>query len=214
MISVLLPSRGRPDSLAASMSSLLETASEPAGVQILVAADPDDRATQEVPLRPGDVMWVAPERYGYLRMYEYVNALAKIASGQWLHLWNDDARMLTPGWDAIVAAQQPGVLWSSANHAPQCNIFPFWPKAWSDAMGHVSLAWQCDTWIEQVGAMAGRMWKVPIEVFHDRADVSGGHDDLTAAEGWRTAYGPNYRFWDSEHVQQRAQDALVVRALP
>ena len=212
MISVLLPSRGRPASLQASVRSLLSRAERPQDTEILVAADPDDAATAAVRLRPQDQMWTAPQRYGYLRLHEYVNHLATLASGEWLMIWNDDAVMLTAGWDVTVHAQEPGVLWPSANHHHGCNLFPIWPKAWADAAGHVSLCWNCDSWVQQVGELLGRQWRIPVEVLHDRADITGGHDDATATEGSQQAVRPGADvFW--QYLPQRIADAGLIREM-
>lgn len=193
MISVLLPSRGRPKPLVESIGSLLDLADRPGAVQVLIAADPDDPDTREVDLPWQAAVWTAPERYGYPRLHEYVNRLAERADGDWLMLWNDDARILTPGWDAIVAVQQPGVLWPHSNDIATCNTFPIWPRTWTDRLGHVSLSPHCDSWIQYLGQALDRHERVDIEILHDRADLTGGHNDATRAEslaGYRTAdYG-------------------------
>jgi hypothetical protein len=212
-ISVLLPSRGRPASLAKTVMILDKLADDPAGVEILVAADPDDKPTHLVPLRSPSLLWTAPERYGYCRIHEYVNHLAAAATGEWLLLWNDDAIMLTKGWDMIIRQSPQAVLWSHANHATHCNLFPAWPRAWTDAMGHVALCWNCDTWMQVIGEQVGRHMPIPVEVLHDRADETGNHDDLTAAEGYRVSDKENNIFLRADLRAQRETDAMVVRAV-
>jgi len=181
-VSVLLPSRGRPASLAAGTRELLRLASDPGRVEILVAADPDeDSAGWDLPAQAR--VWTAPERYGYARLHEYVSRLAAMASGAWLLNWNDDARMLTPGWDAIIRAQEPAVLWLSANHNPGACMFPAWPAAWSRALGRVSPVPHVDTYLQWLGQELGLLRKIPVRVLHDRADLTGNHDDATYAQG-------------------------------
>ena len=190
-VSVLCPSRGRGTSLARSAETLTTLAANPGMIEILIAADPDDEATaQAASFIPARVkVWKAPERYGYTRLHEYYNALAAGASGTWLLIWNDDARMVTPGWDAIIAAQAPAVLWLAANHHHSASMFPAWPRAWAHAVGHVSPTAHCDTYLQYLGEGLGGLVKVPVEVLHDRADVTGGHDDDTYREG-RGLIGP------------------------
>lgn len=211
MISVLLPSRGRPKALAETVTGLLDLAADPGGIEILVAADPDDTATQTATLPHQAHIWTAPERYGYPRLHEYVNRLAEQASGDWLMLWNDDARILTTGWDTIVGGQPPGVLWPHSNDIASCNTFPIWPRTWTDHLGHVSLSPHCDSWIQFLGQSLGRHERVDIEILHDRADLTGGHDDQTRAEslaGYRTAdYG------SPAMEAARAADVASLRAL-
>ncbi|MGW2048560.1 hypothetical protein ACWCPF_25760 [Streptomyces sp. NPDC001858] len=193
LVSVIAPSRGRPKALAESIDGLLDLAGNPNRVQVLVAADPDDAATHAVRLPAQASIWTAPARYGYARLHEYVNALAAQAQGKWLMLWNDDARILTQGWDQKIAEAQQGVLWPHSNDIPTCNTFPIWPRAWTDHIRHVSLSPHCDSWIQFLGQTLDRHQRVDIEILHDRADLTGGHNDQTRAEslaGYRTAdYG-------------------------
>lgn len=192
-ISVLLPSRGRPKALRETVAGLLDLADRPDSIQVLVAADPDDPETREADLPARATVWTAPERYGYPRLHEYVNRLAGLSDGDWLMLWNDDARILTAGWDALVGEQPPGVLWPRSNDIPTCNTFPIWPRAWTEHLGHVSLSPHCDSWIQYLGQSLDRHERVDVDILHDRADLTGGHDDQTRAEslaGYRTAdYG-------------------------
>jgi hypothetical protein len=190
LISVLLPSRGRPKALVDSIDSLLNHAERPGGIEILIAADPDDPATARADIPWQATVWTAPERYGYDRLHEYVNRLANRATGDWLMLWNDDARMLTEHWDTLVAEHPPAALWPHSNDVPGCNTFPLWPRTWTQTLGHVSLSPHCDSWIQHLGTELGLHPRVDIEILHDRADLTGGHDDQTRAEslaGYRTA---------------------------
>jgi hypothetical protein len=220
VISVLLPSRGRLGALMASVTSLLALAGDQAAVEVLVAGDPDD--VESIPagwLRhpvPQPVMaWIAPRRYGYGGMHHYVNFLASQASGDWLMLWNDDARMLTAGWDGAVHSRQLSqVLWPAANHAEGGNLFPVWPKAWTDATGYVSRSPNCDVWVSEVGRRLGREGRIPVQVLHDRADITGGHDDATYAEGRAVMGAGNDAEYDSqENRLARARDIRVVTRL-
>ena len=221
MISVLCPSRGRPESLRSSIDSLLGLAADVSAVEILVAMDPDDTATVEAgmwctPAWPeGAVIrpWIAPERHGYAQLHLYYNALADEAKGDWLLLWNDDATMLTQGWDEVIAGQEPGVLWPGANQGQ--FYFPAWPAAWSRAWGHTSLSPNVDVWVSEVGGRLGRALPVPIEIYHDRKDITGGHDDQTYAEG-RAVMGAvsNHPDYDSPaNREARIRDAITVRRL-
>lgn len=191
MISVLLPSRGRPRALAEAVASLRDRAADPDRIEILIAADPDDPATVDTAHHlEADVVHVADRRHGYAGLHHYINDLAPQARGAWLMLFNDDARVLTDHWDAIARAETPAVLWPDSNDIPGCNTFPLWPRAWTQRLGHVSLSPHCDSWIQHLGTALGRHRRVPIRILHDRADLTGGHDDHTRAEslaGYRTA---------------------------
>lgn len=215
-ISVIFASRGRPGSLAMTTGGLLDKATRPHEIEVIVAADPDDDATLDAPLPHGVRVWTAPERYGYTGLHHYLNALAKQAEGEWLMWFNDDMRMRTGGWDVIVRAEDPAILWPSANHVHHANIAPVWPRAWSDALGHVSPVTHMDTYLQYLGEALGRHVKIPVQILHDRADVTGGHDDLTYAEG-RKLLGSEGMAPEFDAVAVRGQveaDAAVIRRLP
>jgi hypothetical protein len=189
-ISLVFTSRGRPGDLAETLDGLWELADDPAVLQAIVAVDPDDRATLAITnLPPGCWLWVAPERYGYQGLHLYLNQLATMARGRWLMWWNDDMRMQTRGWDTIIRQSPQGVLWPYANHVQHANIVPIWPRAWSDAAGMVTPTMHMDTWLQYAADQLGCHRRIPVHVLHDRADVTGGHDDETYAEG-RKLMGP------------------------
>ena len=95
-------------SLAGSLASLESRRTGSSRVEYLVAHDPDDPPPYPPP--PDARFWEAPERYGYQRLHEYYNALAAQARGDWLFIWNDDARMASEGWDEVIEAQEPAFL--------------------------------------------------------------------------------------------------------
>jgi hypothetical protein len=205
-ISVLLPTRNRPELLAYSISTLLDLADEPDAVEFLLAVDPDTPA--QLPRGVHGQVWTAPERYGAVRMHEYYNHLATMATGAWLMLWNDDATMMTARWDSWVR-DNPGVcLWMDhCGTGPEhCNMFPVWPRAWTDVIGHIADGSpRVDTWIQEVAELLGRQVKIPVQYRHE---VPGGYDnpDQTWLEG------REYRL-DEFHALQplRIQEAARLR---
>jgi len=215
-ITALVPSRGRPDGLRESLESLFGRAAEPADVEVLVAVDPDDVGTYSGFPADGRVrLTVTPGRYGYRRIHDYYNELAAAASGDWLLIWNDDALMRTPGWDRVIAAQEPAVLWPLANHHRELCLFPAWPRSWTAATGHVSLCFNADTWMQEVGKQLGCLRKIPVEIFHDRDNVtgSGRFADRTAAEGTLLSDQTCSVFRSAEMTAARQRDAEIIRGL-
>jgi hypothetical protein len=185
VISVLLPSRGRPESLLETMDTLLALAAAPGDVEILIAADPDDGPTLalargRLPARAR--MWTAPYRYGYKRLCDYYNALDAAAAGPWSFMWNDDAHMLTSRWDEVIRGEKPGILWPSADYAAGHNTFPVWPSAWTRHLGHVSLDQSADMWVHDVGAATGTERRIPVEIHHEHrmGDATGNDRDAVA----------------------------------
>lgn len=188
-ISVIFASRGRPESLGEAVRSLTDHAADFLSLEIIAAVDPDDEVTLSASLPPLLELWVAPERWGYTQLHKYLNALAEKASGTWLMWWNDDMRMLTAGWDDVIRGNRPAVIWPYANHVSHANIAPAWPRAWSLHLGYASPTSHMDTYWQRVGEQLGRHDRVPVEIMHDRADVTGNHRDQTYAEG-RELLGP------------------------
>lgn len=176
MISVLCPTRGRPDSLAHSLHTLHRNAV--GRVEYLLAVDRDDTPPDPRRLPSRTTIW-RTERHGYAGLHRYYNHLARNASGDWLFLWNDDAEMLTPGWDEIVGRHTPAVLNPATNHGPGLVPFPVVPSVWVARLGHFSLNQHCDSWWQEIGHRLGRLVDVPVEVRHRRADLTGDHDDAT-----------------------------------
>jgi hypothetical protein len=216
LVSVTFCSRGRPESCGRTLRSLFGSADVPARVEAIIAVDPDeDIEAYTLALPAGARLWIAPERYGYTRLHDYLNPLAAMAAGRWCFWLNDDMTVLTPGWDTVVLAQEPGVLWPRANHVIHANIAPAWPRSWSDALGYASPTSHMDTYLQRLGEAVGRHVPVPIEILHDRADVTGNHDDQTYAEG-RARLGPEGMVPGFDATQFHAQveaDATVIRGL-
>ena len=209
-ISMLLPSRSRAEALRESIAELLAAAIHPEAVEVLVAADPDDpqlaAMSRTVAACPQAHLWTAPERYGYGRLHEYYNALAGLARGEWLMIWNDDARMLTPAWDEVIRSEVPGILWPQSDYLPEIDTFPVIPSAWVRHLGHFSLDKAIDVWIHEIGQVTGTLRRIPVSIHHEHA--SG---DLTADE--RDAVAGVVTFQMRTMVRARKADAAKITEL-
>jgi hypothetical protein len=170
LVSLLLPTRDRADALSWSIQHALELAQTPERVQVCYAVDPDDEATRRTVdrlARSDDVIWVAPERYGYRQLHRYVNALAERAAGAWQMLWNDDADLQTPDWDIVLAFEdQDAVLWPETDVLPDMLLFPIVPAAWVEVLGCYSPLLHSDTFWTDVAGALGRLRRVPVEIRH------------------------------------------------
>jgi hypothetical protein len=187
LISVLIPSRRRTRLLTATTAGLLERARCPQDVEFLVAADPDDEETRLLQV-PQAWILVTPERWGYQGLDRYYNALARAASGEWLLVWGDDAILETDGWDEVIRAEPPAILWarSCVPGAPEGSPseFPVLPAAWVRHLGRVTGHFSADLWINMLAALTGTGRHIPLVVTH------GDTPDATAAE--RTFGGPGF----------------------
>lgn len=184
MISVLLPTRGRLEFARRALMSLQNRGSRGARSEFLVRVDGDDSFS------PGDYRYGLPgasvlieERHGYERLHLYYNELAEFARGEWLLLWNDDARMRTPGWDKRVReALNPSVPAVGGFDGADYALFPVVTHAFYEALGHFSQSPHCDSYIVEVARQAGCFVPIDgVQVDHLRDTL----DDETKREGER-----------------------------
>ena len=145
-ISILLATRKRTDMLKKSLASLIDLASDPTSLEILLAFDNDDEKTVDwvqenvlTDLDNKDVSYTCMsfERLGYIRLNEYYNKLAVEAEGDWLFFWGDDAIMETQDWDLQITAHTGKfrMLRALTHKCHPLAIFPIVPKMWADMFG-------------------------------------------------------------------------------
>lgn len=203
MISILCPSRGRPDLLAGSIESLRNKAAT--DLEVLVAADTDDPNTVQV-ARGLDTTVIVSERVGYSNLHVYYNSLAEQASGDWLLLWNDDATMLTDSWDQVIEELPPAVLVADlqSHHSPDLCCFPAVRYVAVTAVGGFSPHTpHCDTYWQDLGRATETIRSVDVHVRHDRFDVNGMNHDQTYLDGQA-----GYR--SAEYYSEFVQSAISV----
>jgi hypothetical protein len=189
-ISVLLPTRGRTDMLKKSILSLIESAQDPSSIELLLAFDSDDKSSlewcqanvfPELEAHGVDATVVEFAPLGYLKLHEYLNALAGLANGHWLMFWNDDAVMQTQDWDQQITKHNGKFLclrMPTHNYHPYA-IFPIVPRDWYYLLGHLSNHQLTDATISQISYILGIMQNIEVEVLHDRYDITGNNHDAT-----------------------------------
>ena len=210
LVTVMLPTRNRTQLTHRSIKSLLDLADNPAQVEISIAYDEDDMVSNEFFCSAAWQKFLdeysAPSQlhctpsWGYIELHNYYNLLAEKANGQWLLLWNDDAVMLKPGWDTIVAENRDfmGMLHMHSQGFPDNQtLFPFIPRTWIDIFGTLSLCNLNDSWIQDICHLADAVCSLPIEVLHDRFDITGNNQDSTFLE---RKY--QKKIYKSDHMRQ------------
>jgi hypothetical protein len=201
LLSVLLPTRERPEQLVSSVSTLLDFARYPEQVQVCYASDSDDPDTAKAIShlsRSQDVHYVMP-RLGYDRLHEYCNALTAEATGTWTMMWNDDALMCSPQWDDELATVDPRVILNPmTSHGSTSVLFPIVPSRFVKAVGHWSLNAHTDSWWELIGHSLRIV--VP----------SGAYIDHTPAGSYGLA---SEQFHGPEMQALREADAATIRRL-
>lgn len=214
-VSFLCPSRGRPESLRRSIESLRSTAYDPECFEVLVYIDDDDPAGDAYFDGFSDLgayVFEGPA-LGYSRLHECIaNRLVPYARGQWLWLWNDDAVMQTERWDVKLRKYPVNIIGNPdtnhGSHVTGLNVFPVIPRAWVDLVGWARDGAN-DTWWQFIGQALGVQRNLPVQVLHDRSDLTGGHDDATRA-------GNNYDpsgFWSEATQAEIRADAEKIAAV-
>lgn len=189
-ISVLLPTRGRTEMLKRSLLSLFDLANDPTEIELLLAFDNDDKESlewcqqnvfPELESRGVDATVVEFTPLGYLKLHEYLNALAGLANGNWLMFWNDDAVMQTTDWDLRIREYDGRFLclrMPTHNQHPYA-IFPIVPRDWFYLLGHLSNHQLTDATISQISYIVNIVQNIDVDVLHDRFDITGNNHDTT-----------------------------------
>ena len=179
MISVILPSRGRPESLYRAVSSLAY-----GDVEILVGLDSDDPTAGEAERLlaefPQARVHINP-RMGTLHVLD--NHLAKRAQGDFLMVFTDDYTIPDYEWAQKVETSFVsfpdgwGIAYPMDAMYPHFSTFPILPRKLVDLAGYflppVFPFLFGDTWWNEVGVMSALIAPVPgIEV---KIDGDTGH---------------------------------------
>jgi hypothetical protein len=192
LVSVLLPTRERPQLVHRSVQSLLSHSKVPSAIEIIVAYDEDDMASAEyfnsnkwhdlIKSFGASSKELLCPKWGYQGLHHYYTAMARQAQGQWFLIWNDDATILTPEWDQYVQqnANFIGMLhMGTENFKSALTLFPLIPRVWLELFGEISQHQLNDSWIQDICHAADAVCGIPVSVFHDRYDVTGNNLDAT-----------------------------------
>lgn len=176
LVSILLPTRGRPHFLYGALDSLFTLAHRPDQLEVLLKVDEDDKETQEAchhistkfPVR----VFVSPRGRGYLDIHLWQNQMTEYATGDWIFIFNDDARMLTAGWDSIIEGCRGGfedeiMMFGchTISRPGSCELFLVRRKV-HEVLGHLFLSPHGDTWMLSIMQMLQRIMFCPIQVCH------------------------------------------------
>lgn len=194
-IALLLPSRGRPSSLARALDSIGATAARPDEVVVVIGVDDDDAATLALAdgfRSPVALSWsVAPPEMTLGRLW---NRLARAEHGcDLLAMFTDDYVMATPGWDDRYregAARMPvgyGTAWPhDPLHGPGIGSLPVITRRFVERMGFFVPPWFPywfhDVWLEEMGALVG--CRLPLAVRVAAPDGRGSTQHMRDLAFW------------------------------
>lgn len=163
MISLVIPSRGRPGKLGRLIRSATETAV--GQLEFLIGIDEDER----------DLYPSFPARWFYFPPKEgsakKVHAMQKYVSGAYLRMVGDDEVFRTPGWDEKVKAEFSDPWWAVVckDGNGWHGHIPFISREWLDVAGyypnHFHHFW-ADTWVKDIAQQIGRYKQIDVLIEH------------------------------------------------
>lgn len=203
MISVLMPSRQRPELARQSIESLGDD------IEVLIWVDDDDPELEGYQQLDAKV-FIRP-RVGYPMMHTMINYLAKESTGDWLLLWNDDALMHTSDWQdklPTITHRYPQIL-NIFNSNPEVNLFPVINRCAYEIMGHYSLSAHCDSWVQDIANRLEIHTFVPgIEIEHIRDRLND--DTKNHSQGAYAITSPLHTSDKMQELMQKDIEKLTV----
>lgn len=101
--SLILNSRHRSQLLGNLLESIYDTTKDQSQIEVLVSCDDDDKETYDFVKEHGD-MWPWA-KFSFIprnrALVERFNNMAKVCSGKYIFVLNDDVEILTQDWDVI-----------------------------------------------------------------------------------------------------------------
>lgn len=229
-VSVLVPTRQRPERLRAMIASFEETTrGVEDSVELVFRVDEDDDTTLRVLLAPlrydvtidYDVI-IGPRYNGYASMPAFFNEMARNSTGDVLLLGNDDMLFKTPGWPNQVlsaANQHPdgvfvlGYSTFNATHYPFSTISRrvvehvgfFWPP-------HVF--WGDIFWRDVMGAFGRTVMLSDVEIEHRWVGFDPEPDQVFRdAEPAKCVEVRDPTYWSVTHANAVAETVEKLRPL-
>ncbi len=177
MISIVTPSRGRPEMTREFIESAYELASNPSNVEMIFRFDDDDPELEEVKDMINKLnypnLWyiVGPRFFGYSSLHEMVNQLCERASGAYIMTGGNDMTFTSKNWDLeyerCAKPDELKVVQIKRNEKNGMGIqFPLITRALYKTLGHYALHPSIDGYITWVALRARCMVYSEVEIDH------------------------------------------------
>jgi hypothetical protein len=222
LISVLVPSRGRPDGLMKMIVSAAKMATHERRVEFIVRLDFDDPKLEEY-------FWPRLEGVTYIQgprelLSACWNRCYESAKGEILMHAGDDITFNTPGWDVRVREEfqklpdRIGLVFGDdlSPNFPDLATHGFLHRRWVDTVGYFlpplfSSDWN-DVWISEVAKQLGRFVPMPDVVIEHRHYIFGKAErDSTYAEREERGQEDDVAGLFQRTARERAKDAQKLR---
>ena len=189
--SILLPTRKRVKDLSRCINELYNLAKNKNNIEYCFRVDDDDYETigylKGIENNFNIKYYIGQRGKGYLEVYNFFNECAKMSTGDWLFLYNDDIKMTTEYQDEIILSIDPRKIggWKGSDEiclfAPSvkgrnaCFAFPMIRRKTYEILGHVSKGVYSDAYLYNVMSnldAAIYVDKIVIEeVYYENLDI-------------------------------------------
>lgn len=222
MISLLLPTRKRPERLTQTVTSIADTSTDCPEILCYVSDDDDsyDHLIRQAEEFPEVNKFIRGPR---LTMSDLWNALIPHATGDIFMLCADDVIFRTDGWDveiekAFAAVPDKILLAYADDGGPNGKNFaslPFVSRRWIETVGYFTgpgfSADFSDTWPNDVADMIGRKKFVPVLIEHMHYIWSKAEEDQTYKENQERWHRDRPDKLYAERLPERLADAEKLR---
>ncbi len=223
-ISVLCPTRKRPQNMERLVKSIYKTSRDPDLIEVIFYIDHDDSDSSlkaEELKCEYNVHYIVGERIVLSQMW---NECHQIASGEIFFHCGDDIIIRTDDWDKTVRDtfeiyhdkivfvygddMNPGIPEDFGTHG-------FIHKNWTDTVGYFvppyfSSDWN-DTWLNDVAKALGRHHRIAIQTEHMHPGPGKATYDITHQERLARGSRDNVEYLYRSTIDQRQEDVYKLR---
>jgi hypothetical protein len=188
MISILLPSRGRPEKLRTVITAIADTVAHPKKIEVIIRIDDDDPADYDFGMPKFCRLSTGPRPESKVAAY---NAAYRLAKGDILMPLGDDSIFVSKSWDEIIkkefADRPDGILLLYGQDGVQNEKLAthyIISRKMADALGYFSppmfKGYFGDNFMMDLAQRIGRIkYNSKIAIDHQAAHVGKGKQDET-----------------------------------
>lgn len=222
MISILLPSRNRPENIERLWNSVKDTADNLDDIEMVVAIDNDDPQAEKYNMIGQNIKFIVMER---TVLSIYWNKCYEAAQGPIFMHCGDDIIFRTKGWDTAVKqafAQYPdNVVFvhgdDGGGNGSNFGTHGFIHRDWAEKVGYFVPPYFSsdynDTWLNDVSNILGRRHYVDILTEHMHPAFGKGPMDITHEERLTRHRNDGVDSLYASKAHERQEDANKLREL-
>lgn len=226
MISLLTPTRGRPDRFRAAIESALDLHLPELSLDIVAVLDDDDPTADQYPDDLG-VTYVQVPRQIQSHLWNIAWEHANPKS-QYAMMYSDDILMRQKYWNVFIEAgfdqwdDKLGCVWfpSGGKYGNKNPCFPVTSREWIDLVGFFTppwfKSWFADKWIQDVAESVGRIFRIPWmlgEHMHENLGKADLDQTYIDAVNFRKEEDPTALYNSHAMNLKRAEQAKLVRGV-